>query len=69
VLKSEKNGYRDVEYTITALGGDKWKWAFYPKKEYGDSAHRGEVAGTEVQAVAACKSAIDAWHDGRTSAQ
>ncbi len=67
MLKSEKNGYRDVEYTITGLGGDKWKWAFYPKKECGDSAHRGEVAGTEDQAVAACMSAIDAWRNSKNS--
>lgn len=67
MLKSEKNGYRDVEYTITALGGNKWKWAFYPKKVYGDSAHRGEVAGTEDQAAAACKSAIDTWRDSKNS--
>jgi hypothetical protein len=66
MLKSEKNGYRDVEYMITALGSNKWKWAFYPKKEEG-SVHRGEVTGTEDQAVAACRGAIDVWHNGKNS--
>jgi hypothetical protein len=67
VLKSEKNGYRDVEYTIITLGDDKWKWVFFPKKEYANSAHRGEVAGSEDQAIADCKRAIDAWHNSKNS--
>jgi hypothetical protein len=67
VLKSEKNGYRDVEYTISSLGGEKWKCAFNPKKEHEDSVRRGEVEGTEDQAIAACMCAIDAWHNSKNS--
>ena len=54
---------------ITAVGGNgnKWKWAFYPKKEDQASAQRGEATGTRDQAVAACKSAIDAWRDSKNS--
>ena len=65
VLKSGK-AHKGVEYGITDLGDGKWKWAFYPKKETGQSRH-GEILGTREQAEIACRRAIDAWRDSGNS--
>lgn len=64
--KSEKNGYRSVEFAIHELDGNRWEWFYYPKKEDGE-AQRGEVNGTRDEAEVACKKAIDAYLDGESS--
>jgi len=54
VRKSEKQGYRGIEYTITIgrFPQRKWVWTFYPRKEEG-LLRRGRVVGTREEAEAA----------------
>ena len=59
LLKNE-HGYKGVAYSLTDLGGGRWNWAFYPKKDDGP-AHRGEAVGTREDAEIACMSAINSW--------
>jgi hypothetical protein len=53
--------YRGIAYSITKIGGGKWRWTLHQKLETGVMSRiiRGEIFGTQDDAIAAAKAAID----------
>lgn len=66
MLKSEKNGYRGLEFSVRRLDEGRWEWAVYPKKEEG-ARFSGSVGGNQEKAIAACKVAIDRWLSAKSN--
>lgn len=54
--------YREIGYSVTALGNGRWQWKLYPKKvpDVLRTVVSGEISGTFDDAVVAAKAAIDA---------
>jgi hypothetical protein len=53
--------YRGIAYSVTKIGDGKWRWTFHQKPETGVMSRiiRGEIFGTQDDAIAAAKAAID----------
>ena len=51
--------HRNVSFSIDILGVDTWRWTIRPRSP-GDLTRVGQFRGTHEQAVANCRSQIDA---------
>lgn len=53
--------YRGIAYSVTRIGGGKWRWTLHQKLETGVMSRIiwGEILGTQDDAIAAAKAAID----------
>ncbi|HEX3537451.1 MAG TPA: hypothetical protein VHU15_11860 [Stellaceae bacterium] len=58
--------HRDTFFAVSAAGHSEWEWICYPPHLIGQQM-TGKVIGTEQEAEAACKKAIDAAFDGPPS--
>jgi hypothetical protein len=57
---ADKYGYRGIEYGVHEEESGVWQWNYYPKVEHGPKGS-GTIRGTQEEAIAACRAAIDQW--------
>ena len=63
----ERIGYRGIEYQITSLGVNSWKWAIFPEKGSKVRVTHDTITCTRDEVESKCKKAIDACLGGNTS--
>ena len=61
IVMSIPEPYQGIEYSVSNIGGDRWRWTLHPKLESGVAGRieSGEVSGTQDDAIEAAKAAID----------